>query len=427
MKNRFTFISLFLVFIMYANAQKWEATGALAATGSPYYLIAATSVGDNVFVVNANQAFGLSTDLGKTWKVPSIAKPNGAFAALTGVKDRLYASMKINTFDFELRYSKDNGTTWQMDTVGLPKNALKTGKSAVNLTYMGNDYVLAHNYTEAVYKKVDETKWKPTKIDYTIAEVAATKDKWLAIGQEKILQSTNNGGTWTPISTTGLPAKFQGSKISTNGTRIYVSNAPKDGAQDVYYSDDGGLSWTLTNSAGKFTHANPWVQNLYAVEDYVFAAIIPISFTKPPPYIYSKTKQPDFMVGDFSVFKGLTNTNLPFFFHVKNKLFTMFGDLYSSEPGFKGESNPTTGIEFAEIENNSITVYPNPASQTIQIKAGNNEISKIEIISLTGKVVFQQSTQTRDVIDVSNWGSGVYVVKTTLTDGQDYQSKFIKN
>jgi hypothetical protein len=292
---------------------------------------------------------------------------------------------------------------------------------------MENDYILAHNYTAAVYKKVDETKWKSTTIDHTIVDIAATKDKWLAVGPEKLLQSTNNGGTWTQISTTGLPANFQGSKITTNGKRIYLSNAPKDGAQDIYFSDDGGSSWTLTNSAGKFTHTNPWVQNLYAVEDYVFAAIMPISFTVPPPYIYSKTQQPNFFVGDFSVFKGLTNTNLPFFFHVKNKLFTMFGDLYSTEPGFKGEANPSTGIDFVEFEKNPVSVYPNPASQTIQILAGNQELTKIEIFSLTGKIVLQQTLPQNNLIDISQLTNGVYLIHTTTTNGQKTTAKFIKN
>jgi hypothetical protein len=101
--------------------------------------------------------------------------------------------------------------------------------------------------------------------------------------------------------------------------------------------------------------------------------------------------------------------------------------LYSSEPGFKGESNPSTGIDFAEIENNSITVYPNPASQTIQIEIGNNEILSIEIHNLQGQKVFQQNTPLLHPINVSSWENGFYVVKTSSTNGLTFQTKFIKN
>lgn len=429
MKTRSTFIAIFLVFILNVNAQNWKATGALEATNPFYYLTGATSVGNDVFAVNIDQKMVYSTNLGVTWTTPVISKFNGTYTYILGIENRLYASIKVkNNYDeTELYYSTDKGATWKLDTIGLPKNLYKTGKSAMLLKYMENGYVLAHNYTTAYYKKVEETKWKPTTIDFIIVDVAATKDKWLAIGAAKILQSTNNGGTWTQISTTGLPANFQGNKICTNGKRIFISNAPADGGADIYYSDNGGSDWTKTNSAGKYNFKNPWVQYMYAVEDYLFAAILPEKIQDAPPFIVSSTKQPDFSVGDVSGLKtGGTTTSLPFFFHVKNKLFTMMWDLYSSEPGFKGDSNPPTGINFAELENKSILVYPNPASQTIQIKAGDYEFSKIEIFSLTGRKVLEPTTQQNDAIDISSLKNSVYVVKTTSANGKTNQVKFIK-
>ena len=247
MKNRFTFLLISLIFFTQAVAQNWKPMGALAASGSDWYLTGATSVGNDIFAVNLLQTMVYSTDLGNTWSAPTATKLKGTYAYILGIEDRLYASTKLNAYDYELHYSTDKGATWIPDTVGLPQSLTKTGKSAVILKYMENGYMLAHNYSKAFYKKVEETTWKPTSIDFIIVDIAATKDKWLAIGAAKILQSTNNGGSWTVMNTTGLPANFQGNKICTNGKRIYISNAPADGGEDIYYSDNEGSSWTKTN------------------------------------------------------------------------------------------------------------------------------------------------------------------------------------
>lgn len=427
MKIKFTLIAILLIFVFKVNAQNWKATGALAATGSPYYLTGATNVGNDVFALSYDQNLVYSSDLGVTWSASKKTNLTGKAWYILGIENRLYISTKANTYDNELHYSTDKGLTWKLDTVGLPLNIVKSGKDAMNLIYMGNGYVLAHNYAKAFYKKVKDTKWKLSNIE-GIVDVAATKDKWLIIGGKKIMQSTNNGESWTQISTTGLPDKFQGSKICTNGTRVFISNAPAAGGQDIYFSDDGGSSWKLSNSAGKFTHPNPWILSLYAVEDYVFATILIDMFYKGiPPYIVSSTKEPNFSVGDNSGLKKDTQAPVSPFFHVKNKLFTMMWDLYSSEPGFKGESNPSTGIDLVDIENQSITVYPNPASQTIQIKTGNSEISTIAIISLTGKKVVEQILNADKQIDISHLNNGIYFIQATLANGQSTTSKFIKN
>ncbi len=426
--KRFTFTMLLcIIAVSGLFAQYWQSTGALAGAGSSTYLTGATHVGETIFVVSMEQGLAYSTDQGQTWTKQTAARPSGTIAAITGTKDRLYASFKVNTYDFELYYSMDNGATWTIDTIGLPKNLTQTGKSGMILKYMGNDYILAHNYSKAVYKKLGDPGWKSTFIDNIIVDVSATSDKWLAIGQAKMLQSTNHGESWTTLGTGGLPDNFQGNLICSNGSRIYVSNPPADGAEDIYFSDDGGSNWTLTNSSGKLSFSNPWVQSMYAVDDYLFAAIKPANFQDAPPFLISSTAQPDFSVGDVSGLPtGKTNTNLPFFFHVGNKLFTMFWDLYSSEPGFTGETS-TAAINVNKDNSHVISVYPNPAAQTIKLQTNNIEVLGIEIYSLTGQKVFHQNSLLNNSIDVSVWSKGVYLLNITSKSGNNYRTSFIKN
>lgn len=406
------------------KSQNWKPTGALDATGSLFYLTCAAKVGNNIYVANANQNFAYSADLGKTWISAGLNKPTGTFAAFYGVKDRLYAKMKINTYDTDLYYSKDNGHTWTIDTVGLPRSLTKNGIEAVILIDMGNDYVLAHNYKNVFYKKVDETKWNSAGLNLTIVDVIANKNKWLMVSGGNIRQSTDNGATWTILNTTGLPDKFQGNKICSNGLRFFISNAPADGGDKVYYSDDEGSSWTLTNSSGKYAHANPWVQNLYAVDDYVFAAILPSGFQDAPPFIMSTSPTPNFSIGDVSGLKtGGTTSNLPFFFHIQNKLYTMFWDLYVSEPGFTGSPSAVHDLNANE---SSILLQPNPADKVLQFIATDLGKYKLEIFSIQGKMIHQQNLESNAKIDISNWSKGVYLIKSTNQQGNKEQIKFIK-
>lgn len=408
MKKIFTFLLILYATVSFVHAQYWKPTGALAASGSKTYLTGATNVGDKIFAVSLEQNMVYSTDYGKTWKSTPGVNSKGTYAFILGIEDRLYASMKMNAYDTELYYSTDNGATWKPDTVGLPLSPLKTGKSAMLLKYMGNGYVLAHNYLKAYYKKLTETSWKPTTIDFSIVDVGATNNKWLAIGAGKILESTNNGGSWIAIATKGLPAGFQGALIASNGTRVYVANSAALGGETIYFSDDGGINWAQTNSAGHYTYANPWIKNLYVVNQYVFAAVTPKfgNIQDAPPFLISSENQLNFKVGDVSGFPtGKTNTNLPFFFHAGKNLYTMFWDIYAAEPGFT--AGPATNSPISE--KSAVNFWPNPFNNYIQLTV-DNEVDW-SVYSLNGTELKAGKSSGTHKIALDNLTSGVYILK----------------
>ena len=64
MKKLFTY--LFLTVATTSFGQNWSATGA-AATAGGGYLVAATSIGDNVYAVGATVTFVRSPNRGGTW------------------------------------------------------------------------------------------------------------------------------------------------------------------------------------------------------------------------------------------------------------------------------------------------------------------------------------------------------------------------
>ncbi|WP_458625909.1 T9SS type A sorting domain-containing protein [Winogradskyella sp. PC D3.3] len=86
-----------------------------------------------------------------------------------------------------------------------------------------------------------------------------------------------------------------------------------------------------------------------------------------------------------------------------------------------------TGLSAVEIQNNEFTIAPNPAKNKLNIKLQNrNEDLKLEVFDVLGKRVYKGViTKLESSIDVSNWKSGVYLVR--LSDDTVTQTKrFIK-
>lgn len=418
MKKIILAISIFVTNTSFG--QFWSPTGAVGTSGGSY-LIAATSIDDNIYAVGNNSVFVHSSDQGENWTAPAITPPPGNYVSLTACNNYLYASMKINNFDFELHYSTNNGLTWVRDTIGLPQNIVNSGKASMNVCYMGNNYVMAFDNSKAVYKMLGTTNWIPTTIDFVIVDIKAMNDNWFAIGSQKLLKSTDHGTSWSEIATSGLPNNFQGYKLASNGlNRLFISNAPAAGGEDIYLSTDGGTTWELTNSADNYSYSNPWLGYMFAVDDYLIAAVLPeqFNFNDAPPFLISSASTPNFMVGDVSGLPtGQTNAILPFFFNSGGKLFTMFWDLYVSEPGFVGE--PVSSID--EKDALIVNVYPNPAKDLIYVNGDSGiTIERIEIYSLLGQSMLVQE-ELNESVDVSIFPRGCYVMK--LISGNSIVSK----
>ncbi|MDD3527613.1 MAG: T9SS type A sorting domain-containing protein, partial [Bacteroidales bacterium] len=66
----------------------------------------------------------------------------------------------------------------------------------------------------------------------------------------------------------------------------------------------------------------------------------------------------------------------------------------------------------------NVTIYPNPASSELNIKADRN-IQKVELLSSTGQIIMSQrydATQIR--LDVSQYKAGIYIVSITQSTGE---------
>lgn len=83
-----------------------------------------------------------------------------------------------------------------------------------------------------------------------------------------------------------------------------------------------------------------------------------------------------------------------------------------------------SGVEQILLKDN-VKIYPNPASDKLNIIVNDEVIKSIEVLDITGKIVISINHDTR-IIDISKLYNGIYTA-TIYTDKKIYQTKFVKN
>lgn len=85
-----------------------------------------------------------------------------------------------------------------------------------------------------------------------------------------------------------------------------------------------------------------------------------------------------------------------------------------------GAINIYTDIQQYELD---IAIYPNPASEFIQIKA-KTQIEFLQIINTLGQITHSQKNNS--IIQIKHLSSGIYIVNIVLKNGRNYRTIFVK-
>jgi len=93
-------------------------------------------------------------------------------------------------------------------------------------------------------------------------------------------------------------------------------------------------------------------------------------------------------------------------------------------PNYNGPCEFITGIDKITKANLGLVVYPNPASETVNISVSENvSVSKVRVYNVTGLMVINQSPQppsprgSQITLDVSRLVSGMYLLEVETGDG----------
>ena len=80
-----------------------------------------------------------------------------------------------------------------------------------------------------------------------------------------------------------------------------------------------------------------------------------------------------------------------------------------------------------DLKPTSISVYPNPSNDLINIKLDDNQLSKIELYDITGKLLFKKNLKANNyVLNIANYPSGIYLLKIFNQNSMFINKKVIK-
>jgi Secretion system C-terminal sorting domain len=90
--------------------------------------------------------------------------------------------------------------------------------------------------------------------------------------------------------------------------------------------------------------------------------------------------------------------------------------LYVDDVSMTGVANPDfTGVKNV-VNNNAVSVFPNPATSVLNISCLQSAATTFELYSVTGQMVAQKYLSGNDKLDVSDLSSGLYIY--TVRDNQ---------
>jgi len=101
----------------------------------------------------------------------------------------------------------------------------------------------------------------------------------------------------------------------------------------------------------------------------------------------------------------------------------------STTPGHDQLIYSVLGVNTSSLADDlAINIFPNPTSDILIIEHNNEqELISIELLNTNGKLMLQQETSRliQEVVDVSRFNTGVYVLKLNFLAGKSYNRKIV--
>ena len=206
----------------------------------------------------------------------------------------------------------------------------------------------------------------------------------------------------------------------TSSLTIQYGNNPAGAAGGRSFSI-GNLNWTGSTLPVTFTHFSG---------QKIADGIISLKWKSENEINVSKYEIERSIDGNSFVSAGFINTlssdgNYTFTDNTPTKG-VLFYRIKEIDLDARFQYSSVIALRFAEGNRPGITVFPSPASQYIYITTDNNSLlNKIMIFTSDGKMMLQQNGPGNK-IDISNFPTGLYRVKTISKSGEVSLSSFMK-
>ena len=496
------------------SMQKWDSL-AKAGSGLPYPagFNCIASNGANLYTYVQGWGFYYSTNNGQTWTQKNtglanvntntmlkiVAHNNDLYiGGVSGFfKNDTYLTMNwgsvANIDVYELfsngsilmrggewdgfRYSDDNGVTWKGTSNGITDFVSALTSDGTNLFAAGYGTGVTKMNNAGTWSNINnfpETGGASSVCMHKSALYAARYDL------TPIQKSTNQGATWTSVST-GIPANVALFQLLSDGTNLYAAGTDNF----IYYSTNDGTSWQITNfnqggiphgligitaNAGQiwaatdsgiffsFDYGSSWAYKgmagtaltsiilnngrillgtesygVWASDDYGWnwqAANLGMnSVYVNNVYAIDNQRIVAGTRGDGIFYSGNNGNswtlesnglgNWYAYAFAKDNTY-----LYASTIGggvFKSLLSNYVSVDKV-LDNNLLSVFPNPTKGIINVEFDNEQQGQIQlsVFDINGKQVYQSISEAlmlNEQINLGNFSSGIYFVKISTEKG----------
>ncbi len=411
--KRLLLLNVFVCCSILATAQNWQATN---LTNVAYLPIAS-------FDSHNNELYATYTN-GASYSLYKLNANNTSWTMVntgnvTGIRDvlsagtRMYVSTLASGIVSNVYYSYDNGSTFTIDTAGLPPYF--GGISTISGLQYHKGKVIANVGANGYYIK-DTTAYRwtsidpPTKMNGGADPMICVTDTIYAYdntGTNTFYRSADWGVTWVP-GTTGLPADFKCSKLAQDPVSglIYAAGFwNQNNSSGLYVSDNYGFSWWQINLSSYIDkNINNTAQGITA-----------IYANWPDLYIgleNDKTGTVPNVLGSTNGLQGIAYDTLGLpaagavypikFMRHKGKLVTALQviDLYLKDTG--------NGIE-EKIARTAFSVFPNPVSDKLNLDYPAS-VTSIKVLDIQGRELSNHRAD-RHSINTDRLQPGTYFVQ----------------
>lgn len=280
----------------------------------------------------------------------------------------------------------DGGVTWEEVTIGSDVYAymiVKFYNENIGMTvYITQDYELEVRTTTDGGESWNLSTTPP---QHGILKVSYGAENTLyAVGySQTVYKSIDGGDTWNIIKQGGMDINLSVAfRDAENG--VYVG---EEG--DLYVTHDGGDTWSNPLNTG-YHH----FYGLLYKDNYILA-----SGTDEAVYISNDNGE------SFEMVPGQNGPDSMY-------EIILFEDNTGLICGSGGTMIKFSNVLLAteDVVKNSISIYPNPTSNTIQIST-IQKINQIELLDLSGKLIFsKKGNNLKNNIDLTTYPKGVYIL-----------------
>lgn len=391
-------------------------------------------VGTNLAPYNvANVKIDYTTNNGTTWTVLSESTPND------GIENFDFSSFATNT-QITIRVSALENVFYAVGKVTVTAMANCDGTAPAGL--------VANSITQTG-AKID---WEPfANATYNLKYKKADDTNWTEVNNLQNNTYTISGLTLSTVYNVsvsavcgGTPGTAREITFTTRGIEYCAAGATSTSAEKISNVTFANINKNSTSTAG-YEDFTATVGNVTAGETYPFTATFSgNSYTTDQVIVWiDYNKDGDFDDAGERVLITPTKRspwtgNITIPANVSAGQTRMRVRLHDTDTTFSPNATPCGNSGYGQVEDytlnigqlavsdvkkNHISVYPNPATDVINISNVSSK-TKFEIYSVGGQLVNQGTTDGK--VNVSKLAKGVYILSLE-SNGEKSQTKFIKN